>query len=67
MKLIQFLTHIDKSDLIMEFVVVGGRNSNGNDGTLTLPVSAKSAKEIVIESFRHLVTAANGLQLCEVR
>lgn len=66
----QFLTHIDKSDLmeeVMEFVVVGGRNSNGNDGTLTLPVSARSAKKIVIESFRHLVTAANGLQLCEVR
>lgn len=51
---------------VMEFVLVGGGNLNGNEGTLTLPVSARSAKEIVIESFRHLVNAANGLQLCEV-
>ena len=68
MHILQFLTQVDATDLmteVMEFVVCGG-NSNGNESTLPLPLSARSAKEIVIESYRHLVTAANGLQPCEV-
>ena len=49
---------------VMEFVV-GGANSSSRD-EIVVPLSARSANEIVIESYRQLVTAANHLQLCEV-
>ena len=63
----QFLTQVKESKLmekVTEFVV-GGANSSSRD-EIVVPLSARSANEIVIESYRQLLTAANRLQLCEV-
>ena len=63
----QFLTQVKESKLmekVMEFVV-GGANSSSRD-EIVVPLCARSANEIVIESYRQLLTAANRLQLCEV-
>ena len=49
---------------VMEFVV-GGTNSSSRE-EIVVPLSARSPNEIVIESYRQLLTAANRLQLCEV-